>query len=254
MSIICALAPARVVWTGIGQARNRTTAVEVHQKCQRRIPSYACHVRVGAAGCAASPRPRECGRVRPPARVRVSAAGCARQPASRVGAAGCALARVRVSAAGCAASPRPRECGRVRPPARVRVGAAGVRAGPRSRGYGRGAPLARVRGVARGHAGERCAMACRVRPAAGLPAFTAAGLPAVTGAGLPCPDSRHGGPSPASPAPSWSPFAPGVAGNTARLAQVLWGEQPPAGERFTHVTYCTRGVARPTGYHAKVKG
>src|SRR5208282_136810 len=43
------------------------------------------------------------------------------------------------------------------------------------------------------------------------------------------------------------PFARGVAGNTARLAQVLWDERPAVGEHFTYVTHCTRGVARRTG-------
>jgi hypothetical protein len=55
-------------------------------------------------------------------------------------------------------------------------------------------------------------------------------------------------------AASREPFARGVAGNTACLAWVLWDEQPAVGERFTHVTHCTRGVARRTGYHAEGKG
>jgi hypothetical protein len=57
--------------------------------------------------------------------------------------------------------------------------------------------------------------------------------------------------------PSWMrrrAFARGVAGNTALLAWVLWGERLAAGERFTRVTHCTRGVARRTGYHAEGRG
>src|SRR5258707_12652031 len=49
-------------------------------------------------------------------------------------------------------------------------------------------------------------------------------------------------------------FAPGVAGNTACLTQVLWGERRAAGERFTRATYCTRGVTPCTGYDAEGKG
>jgi hypothetical protein len=60
----------------------------------------------------------------------------------------------------------------------------------------------------------------------------------------------HGTLVPGSAA-SRGPFARGVAGNTACLAWVLWGEQPAVGERFTYVTHCTRGVARRTGYHAE---
>src|SRR5260370_37691256 len=48
--------------------------------------------------------------------------------------------------------------------------------------------------------------------------------------------------------------APGVAGNTACLTQVLWGERRAAGERFTRATYCTRGVTPCTGYDAEGKG
>lgn len=52
-------------------------------------------------------------------------------------------------------------------------------------------------------------------------------------------------------APCHPAFARGVAGNTARLPQVLWGERQQRWERFTRATYCTRGVARCTGYHAE---
>src|SRR5215467_6344228 len=54
-----------------------------------------------------------------------------------------------------------------------------------------------------------------------------------------------------SGAPGHPAFARGVAGNTARLPQVLWGERQQPWERFTRATYCTRGVARCTGYHAE---
>jgi hypothetical protein len=49
-------------------------------------------------------------------------------------------------------------------------------------------------------------------------------------------------------------FARGVAGNTACLAPVLWGERQGLWERFTHVTYCVRGVAQGTGYDAEDRG
>jgi hypothetical protein len=73
---------------------------------------------------------------------------------------------------------------------------------------------------------------------------------------------RLGRAAPAPAAPVLNPagvlrrqaFARGVAGNTALLAWVLWGERLAAGERFTRVTHCTRGVARRTGYHAEGRG
>lgn len=49
-------------------------------------------------------------------------------------------------------------------------------------------------------------------------------------------------------------FARGVAGNTASAAQVLLGERQGPWERFTHVTYCVRGVAQGTGYDAEDRG
>jgi hypothetical protein len=64
----------------------------------------------------------------------------------------------------------------------------------------------------------------------------------------------HGQRPPYASASPHRAFARGVAGNTASLTQVLWGERPTVWERFTRVTYCTRGVARRTGYHAEGKG
>lgn len=49
-------------------------------------------------------------------------------------------------------------------------------------------------------------------------------------------------------------FARGVAGNTASATQVLLGERQGPWERFTHVTYCVRGVALGTGYDAEDRG
>lgn len=62
-----------------------------------------------------------------------------------------------------------------------------------------------------------------------------------------------------SAGPGWAvatarAFARGVAGNTACLAPVLWGERQGPWERFTHVTYCVRGVAQGTGYDAEDRG
>lgn len=58
----------------------------------------------------------------------------------------------------------------------------------------------------------------------------------------------------ASRKPRGGAFAPGVAGNTTSAAQVLWGERQGPWERFTHVTYCVRGVPEGTGYDADGRG
>jgi hypothetical protein len=68
------------------------------------------------------------------------------------------------------------------------------------------------------------------------------------------PPDRPAGPKPRPAGVRGPAFARGVAGNTALLAWVLWGERSPVGERFTRATHCTRGVARRTGYHAEGRG